>query len=331
MRRPSFVDGQSFEGGQSFEDGSGGYAAVAMTPAEDAEADLPRMTLVEHLEELRRRLFISIVAIFIGMIVSFFFYQELFDFVLAPYEQALESAGIGDRPIIETEPGESFFTVLKVCFIVGLVFTSPIVLWQMWGFIAAGLFPNERKYVRYFFPISLLLFTLGIVCAYEILIPFGFRFLVSWGANMEILTQYKISSYISTCITLVFGMGFVFQLPIVMVFLQAVEIVSRETFQKGWRWAVVFSFILGMMLTDPSPVTQILMAIPVVGLYFLGVWGGRFVGEDAEVFRWWKSWPVLIGLILFVLMILYADDLSDLFAAWFNPEVPKEASGESAG
>ena len=83
-----------------------------------------------------------------------------------------------------------------------------------------------------------------------------------------------------------------------------------------------------MMLTDPSPITQILMAIPVVGLYFLGIWGGRFVGENAEEFRWWKAWPVLIGLVLFFLMIFYADSLNDLFASWFNPDVPAEKPAE---
>ena len=134
------------------------------------------------------------------------------------------------------------------------------------------------------------------------------------------MPEFRLSSYLSTCLTMLFGMGLVFQLPLVMLFLQAAGIVERATFVKGWRWAVVLAFILGMILTDPSPVTQIVMAIPVVGLYFLGIWGGRFVGENAEAFRIWKAWPVVIAAAVFVAMLMYRDQLNELAVDMFGQE-----------
>lgn len=299
----------------------------------DPEADLPRMTLSEHLDELRRRLFISIIAIVVAMIVAFFWHKEIWDFAQGPYKVAQAAAGLEPRNLMGTGPGEGFFQALKLCFLVGLVVCGPLVIWQMWGFIAAGLYPHERKYVRIFFPISLLLFGLGLVASYKILIPFGLRFLIGFDSNLGVDPNYKADEYLSTMIRMTLAMGFVFLLPLVMLFLQAVDIVRRETFKKGWRWAVVLSVVLGMFLTDPSPVTQIMMAIPVVGLYFMGIWGGKFVGEGGEQFRWYKAWPIVLGLAAFVAMIVYSNELNDLFAQAFpsGGETPAQGAPEAPG
>ena len=280
--------------------------------------EMPSMTLPEHLDELRRRLMWSIIAIVLGMVVSFFFYKELMVLLKAPFEQAVAATHAGKTRLQAIEPGEGFLQVLKVCFISGLVVVSPVVLWQMWGFIAAGLYEQERRYVRIFFPVSLVLFALGLVAAYLLLIPFGMRFLIGWNVALDLGTYFTLSSYLSTCLTMLFGMGLLFQLPLVMLFLQAADIVQRATFVKGWRWAVVVAFIVGMVLTDPSPVTQIVMAVPVVGLYFLGIWGGRFVGQDGEIWRWWKAWPVVVAVLAFVAMLVYRDALNELAVRMFG-------------
>jgi len=280
--------------------------------------EMPSMTLPEHLDELRRRLMWSVIAIGIGMIGSFFFYKELMALLKAPFEQAIAATHAGKAELQAIEPGEGFLQVLKLCFISGLVVVSPVVLWQMWGFIASGLYEHERRHVRVFFPVSLVLFALGLVVAYLLLIPFGMRFLIGWNVALDLGTDFTLSSYLSTCLTMLFGMGLLFQLPLVMLFLQAADIVQRATFVKGWRWAVVIAFIVGMVLTDPSPVTQIVMAVPVVGLYFLGIWGGRFVGEGSETWRWWKAWPVLLAVIAFVAMLVYRDALNEMAVSMFG-------------
>ncbi len=300
-------------------------------PMRDPEDDLPRMTLPEHLNELRARLFRSMIAIVVGMVIAFFFYYEIFEFVTAPFNEAAIKLGKPELKLNVIDPGEAFMQTLKLCFLAGVVAVAPIVLWQMWGFISAGLYDKEKRYVRIFFPVSIVLFGLGLLAAYVILIPFGMRFLLGWAGSLpEITNTIRLESYVSTCLTMVFAMGLLFELPLVMLFLQATDIVRRETFKKGWRVAVVVSFILGMLLTDPSPITQIMMAIPVVGLYWLGVWGGRFVGENPERFRLWKAWPIFLGATIFTLMLVYADTLNDWAAEIFGPdETPtKEAPDE---
>lgn len=298
-------------------------AEMPMTPG-DPETDLPRMTLSEHLDELRRRVFISIITVFVAMVLAFIFRNEIWTFVQQPYVDAMIASGAAPEKIekiklLVVDPGEAFFQILKLCFLAGAVGMAPIVIWQMWGFVSAGLYEHEKRYVRIFFPVSLLLFALGVIVAYKILIPFGLRFLLGFGESVGVRSDYRMESYLSTCLTMVFGMGFVFLLPLVMLFLQAVDIVRRETFQKGWRWAVLASLIAGMFLTDPSPTTQLMMAIPIVGLYFIGTWGGRFVGEKRERFRWYKAWPLAIGLALFVAMIVWAEELNEIAAEIFAP------------
>lgn len=296
----------------------------------DPSNPLPRMTLGEHLDELRGRLMRSVLALIACMLASFFAWEPIWEFVRAPYVDAAARAGVANAQLLSLDPGEGFLSILKLCFLVGMVAASPIVLWQMWGFIAAGLYKHERRLVRIFFPVSLGLFAVGVVMAYTVLIPFGMRFLIQWNVDMEgVATEFRIQTYISTCLTMVFGMALLFLLPLVMLFLQATNIVSQSTFWKGWRVAVLLAFVVGMFLTDPSPTTQVLMAIPVCGLYFLGCWGGNFVGEDRRAFHWYHAWPLVLGAVLITLLIVYADDINtSLFGITDQPAAVPEASDQ---
>ena len=282
------------------------------------EATLPRMSLPDHLNELRRRVFISVMAILVTTIGVFFFHQELTEFVYRPFWEASEVHGISDAKIQALKPGEGFLQTIKLCLLVAIMIASPIVLWQMWGFVAAGLYPHERKAVRAFFPVSIGLFALGVVAAYLLLIPFGLRFLIGFDQKVGYESNYSAAHYLSLCYTAVFGMGFVFQLPLVMLFLQATDLVKRKTFVKGWRIAVMGAAVIGMMLTDPSPATQFMMAIPIVGLYFIGIWGGRFVGPQPETFRWYMAWPIVLGALTFTAMLVYSGELNDWIAKIFS-------------
>jgi len=294
----------------------------------DPTNDMPRMTLGEHLDELRGRLLKSVIALVGTMLGAFFAWRPIWDFVRAPYVESMQRLGVENPKLLALDPGEGFLSILKLCFLVGAVVASPIVLWQMWGFIAAGLYRHERRLVRIFFPISLGLFAVGVVMAYTVLIPFGLRFLIGFNLDMpSVGTDFRIQTYISTCLTMVFGMAVLFELPLVMLFLQATDIVRQKTFQKGWRVAVLLSFVVGMFLTDPSPITQVLMALPVCGLYFLGIWGGTFVGENRRTFRWYHGWPLVIAAVLITLLLVFADDINDLlFEAPATPPPASEAT-----
>ena len=293
---------------------------------QDPEDLLPRMSLPDHLNELRSRLMKAGIAVVVGMVISFVFHKEVWAFVSKPYVEASSKVGVAqeDAKLTAIDVGEGFLQILKLCFLAGILLASPIVLWQMWGFVAAGLFDHERRVVRIFFPVSVMLFALGMIAAFILLIPFGMRFLIGFNVEANFGSQFRIQSYLSMCITAVFGMGFLFQLPLVMLFAMATDLVGRDTLWRGWRYAVVLSFIAGMFLTDPSPITQIMMAVPVVGLYFLGLWGGQYVGEDKKEFRFYKAWPVLLAAAIYASMLIYADELNDWAADVFDMDPPQK-------
>jgi sec-independent protein translocase protein TatC len=283
------------------------------------------MTLSEHLEELRRRVGRSVAAVVLGTIIAFVFNSDIWRAALVPYLEAGGKGGLrADSPL------DGFVQPLKLSFIVAIVAMSPYVLWQMWGFIAAGLYDHERRAVRVFFPLSISLFAAGLATAFLVVLPIGMRFLIQAGASHSISDTFSVNAYLSLCLSLVFGMGLAFQLPLVMLFLQAVGIVARESLRKRWRVAVLVAFVVAMILTpDPSPVSQILMAAPLVALWFMGVWGGRFVGESREPFTVLKAWPLLILVALFLALFAYRRDLRDL-ASKINGQPACDAPADAA-
>jgi sec-independent protein translocase protein TatC len=280
----------------------------------DPDDSLPRMTLGEHLDELRRRVVRAALALVGGMVLAFVFYKDLFHLLTGPFREAIADAG-GRVPstLQSISPLDTFVTTMKLAFLTGVVGTSPYVLAQLWGFVSAGLYDHERRAVRLFFPVSLVLFAAGCVMAYGMILPVGLRFLIGFSHGLEITTNFGVGDYFSLVLSLVFGMGIAFQMPLVILFLEATGIVDRATFAKNWRIAVLSAFVVAMIVTpDPTPVSQVLMALPLVGLYFLGVWGGRFVGEERERFVWWKAWPLLLAVGALVALFVLRRDL----AAW---------------
>lgn len=286
--------------------------------APDPEDTLPRMTLTEHLDELRRRLVRAALALVVGMVVAFVFNRQVFEFAIAPYREALSDAG-GDGRLQSLGPLDTFVEVMKLCFLVGFIGTSPYVLAQMWGFIAAGLYDHERRAVRLFFPISIGLFALGCATAYLMIFPVGLRFLIGFSQGLGVSSGFGVDRYLSMCLSVVFGLGLAFELPLVMLFLQATGIVETGTFRKGWRLAILMAFVISMLLTpDPTPISQFLMALPLVALYFLGVWGGRFVGEGRRKFRVVDVWPLVLTVGTLVTLFVFRRDLTALAARLFD-------------
>ncbi|MBL9087697.1 MAG: twin-arginine translocase subunit TatC, partial [Planctomycetia bacterium] len=289
----------------------------------DPEAALPRMTLGEHLDELRRRVGRSVLAVVAATIAAFCFNDALWSQAVAPYNEAIGAAGLGadgTSRLSTISPLDGFIQPFKLAFIVAIVVSSPYVLWQMWGFIAAGLYAHEKKAVRVFFPASLVLFAAGVATAFLVVLPVGLRFLIGFARSHGMASNFAVGEYLSLGLSLLFGLGIAYQLPIVMVFLQAMGIVERETLRKGWRVAVLTAFVLAMVLTpDPSPVSQTIMAGPLVGLYFLGVWAGRFVGERRERFTVLRAWPLLVAVLALVALFVYRRDLRDLVPSGAPP------------
>ncbi len=168
-------------------------------------------------------------------------------------------------------PHEVFMVWLKAAVITGLIISAPWVFYQVWLFVAAGLYPHEQKYVYLYLPLSLILFALGCGLAFFFVFDPVLNFLFSFNASMGIKPQLRIGEWLSFVLFLPLGFGVSFQLPLVMLFLQRITLVATETYVKHWRMAVMIISILSMLLTPADPVSMILMAVPLTVLYFFGI------------------------------------------------------------
>lgn len=164
-----------------------------------------------------------------------------------------------------------FISYLKVCIIVGLIIGAPFALFQFWGFISAGLYPDEKKYIYFVAPFSLLAFALGVAFGYYVLIPVGLEYLATF-ASAEIAENFiALDWYINLFFLLTLALGVIYQLPLVMLGLTKIGIFDASQYLEYWRYWIVLSVVMGALLTPPDPVTQVLLAIPMCGLYGLGV------------------------------------------------------------
>lgn len=167
---------------------------------------------------------------------------------------------------------EAFVTYMKVSFVGGLIIASPWVFYQLWLFIAAGLYPHERKYIYTYLPMSVGLFLGGVFFCFYAVLPKVLDFLLSYNHDMELTAQIRISEWISFAIMLPLMFGISFQLPLIMLFLTAIHLVTVDKYLNQWRWAVMVIAVVSMLLTPtPDPLTMILMMIPLLVLYGLGI------------------------------------------------------------
>jgi sec-independent protein translocase protein TatC len=226
-----------------------------------------RMPLTKHLEELRRRLIISIVWVLAGFLASYAFAERVFRFLARPLQAALPEQG----NLAMLRVTEGFFTYLKVSFFAGVILASPVLFYQLWSFIAPGLYRREKKAVGPFVFFSLLLFGLGITFAYLVVFPFGFKFLLRY-AEGDIQASLSIQWYVSFAMRLLLAFGAIFQMPLVFFFLARLGLVNEKMLRKNRKYALLMSFLVGAILTPPDVFTQTLMAGPLIILYEISIW-----------------------------------------------------------
>jgi Tat protein translocase TatC len=248
---------------------------------EEAEV---RMTFGEHIEELRGRLLKSVVFLMVATIVSLFFYDELVWFITRPHVTAMESL----KKTLEQKglkPNELEFKLMaggyaspviatmKLGFLIALFVSSPWIGYQIWAFISAGLYKNERKYVVLFAPISYALFAAGCAFGYLFLVRICLMGLARTGmAGGNVLSpQYMFSDYLNLVTTLTIILGAVFQLPLVMVFLSKIGLVAPPTYNKYQRLAILLNLIAAAFIAPPDVISMCVVAIPMILLYEIGV------------------------------------------------------------
>lgn len=238
-----------------------------------------RMSFTYHLKELRSRLIISVIAIAAGFLASYNFSAELYDMLAKPLIPALPP---GQDYLVFTGVVEPFFIYMKVAFLAGVVLASPVVFYQIWAFVAPGLYSNEKRWFLSIIFFSLLLFIGGIAFAYFVVFPFGFKYLLSY-SNENLRPVLSMGAYFSFVTRLLLAFGVVFQLPLGMLVLSKMGVVTAGQLLSSWRYAIVVIFIIAAILTPtPDVFNQLLMAGPLVILYMVGILAAKIFGKKKK-------------------------------------------------
>lgn len=172
---------------------------------------------------------------------------------------------------------EPFMIYIKAALVVGAIISSPMIFYYLWGFVAAGLYPHERKYVYMYLPFSVGLFISGVALAFFAVLRYVLEFLLDFNSALNVDLEPRLSYYISFVLLLPLGFGIAFQLPLVMLFLQRIGLIETSAYEKSWRIAVLVIAVLSMVLTPADPYSMILLMVPLVALYFLGIGLCRFM------------------------------------------------------
>ena len=243
----------------------------------EVESKSGASSILAHLGELRRRFSIAIVVYIIGVMVLMNFSEPVFDFISMPLRAALPP----DTPLIFLNAPDVFFTYLKIALVLSLFATAPVTLYQFWAFVAPGLYHNEREaFVSYFFG-SLGLLMAGAAFAFYVVFPLIFEFFLSFSTE-NIQAMPAVKEYLSLVLKLLFAFGVSFQIPIVIMLLVRLNIVDAESLADKRRYVVVWAFIFAAILTPPDIISQVLLGIPMMLLYEVGLFLAKMKKEKAE-------------------------------------------------
>lgn len=228
-----------------------------------------------HLVELRKRLGLSVLSVFIAFIIAFFFHEIILEWVTAPLNEALTqvaqlSQKAADGMVTTHQVGGAFFVALKVSFFAALLGALPFILYQLWLFVAPGLYSNEKKMVLPFVIGGSIMFLVGVLFAYYIVTPFGFQFLITFGSFLY-TPLINIEDYVGFFTKIMMGFGIAFELPVFAYFLALLGLVTDQTLKDFFKYAVLIIFVLAALLTPPDVLTQLLMAAPLILLYGLSI------------------------------------------------------------
>jgi sec-independent protein translocase protein TatC len=244
---------------------SGAYKALP--PDDDDESLSGKMSFLEHLDELRKRIVNSCIAIGVGVVLTFAFIDKIFNFILAPTRRALPP-GV---KLIYTQPGEAFSLYVTVALIAGAVAAAPFIMYQVWMFIAPGLYSNEKRMAIPFVVFTTLGFVLGAAFNHYIAFPFMMAFFASFNTP-DLAFMPKLEDVFGLYSKMLIGMGIVFQMPTVVFFLAKLQLVSAHFLARHFKYAFLIIFIAAAVITPTGDMmTQTIFAAPMVGLYLLSI------------------------------------------------------------
>ena len=234
------------------------FVAIAATFSE--------MPFLEHLEELRERIIKSLIAVGASFVVCWYFSMELFDFVARPITRI---AGVS---LVINHPTEAFTVYLKLSFVAALYVAAPFVLWQVWRFIAPGLYKHERRYAGPFIISTTLFFLMGGVFGYVVAFPSALQFLLEMAKQGHMVPLIAAEKYFSLFSTVMIVLGIVFEIPPVVFILSRIGLVDGPFLLKNTRWAILISTIIAAVVTPTTdPFNMMVVAVPMILLYLIGV------------------------------------------------------------
>jgi sec-independent protein translocase protein TatC len=239
------------------------------------EADKP-MTFWEHLDELRRRLLWALGAFFIGCIIGWEFKEQILEFLVIPFDESWKAEGLaGSTTLHFASPGAAFIAYFKLAMIGGGVLASPMIFYQLWSFVAPGLYAREKRYVIPFVILSTALFIGGGLFGWRTAFPITFSYFLSMsgavGDTVTITPTVMMAEYISFVMQLLLGFGLIFEIPLLLTFLALAGAVNYRQLIKFSRYFIFISFIVAALLTPPDVTSQLIMAIPMCLLYLVSI------------------------------------------------------------
>jgi len=250
-----------------------GSTAARSAPDDDPEDDLQeesaggKMSFLEHLDELRRRLVVSVVSVLVGFLIAFGFINQIFAFIMVPLSRILPPGG----KLIYTEPTEAFMLQMKVAALAGLVISAPIIMWQLWLFIAPGLYAKEKRFAVPFVLFSTISFVLGVAFAHYVVFPAAWAFFASY-TNDYMTFMPKISDAFGLYSYMLLAFGVIFQMPVLVLALARMGLVTAGFLWRHTKYAILIIFILAAVITPSSDVVnQSIMAGPMIVLYMLSI------------------------------------------------------------
>lgn len=251
-------------------------AETAPDEAEEEEQPEERMSLMEHLGELRTRLLHCIVASLAGMLACWSWSEQILNVLMAPMLKVLQASG--QAKFIYTQPAEAFFTYMKASFLAGLLLVSPYLFYQLWRFIAPGLYDHERKWLIPIAFFSAMLFVVGACFGYFVVFPYGFDYFASFiGPQLQFLPA--LATYFDFAVKMLIAFGLIFELPLFVLFLSRLGMVTAEGMRRVRRWSILVIFIVAAVLTPPDPFSQTAMALPLIFLYEVSIWVAKIFGK----------------------------------------------------
>src|SRR6476619_2068041 len=238
-------------------------------PTEEEKDSMPTMGFLDHLEELRKRIIYSIAAVAVGFFACWWKVEKIYDVMQRPIMDALRANGMAEK-LVYLNPTEPFNLYLKIAALAGLFLTSPFVLYQVWMFISPGLYRNEKRYVFPFMFSTVLLFLSGGLFAYKMVYPAALSFLIDYGRQFQ--PMITIGEYTDLFLTIMIGMGVIFELPILVFFLSLMGIVTAGWMWRNLRYSILVIFIIAAIVTPTTDILNMcVFAAPMIALYALSI------------------------------------------------------------